>query len=59
MRKKLKYLWRIWALSLGDRASDNNREADLVAMIRTIFAIINLGTCILIGSNILYGWEVL
>ncbi len=51
--------WRLWCLSLGERASDDNWEADIVAIIRTIFAIINLGTCILIGSNILYGWEVI
>mgnify|MGYP001449530962 CR=1 FL=1 len=59
MKNFFRYAWRLWALSLGERASDDNREADMVALIRTIFAFINLGTCILIGSNILIGWEVL
>lgn len=55
----LKKAWRLWAKSLGERASDNNREADVVAIIRTIFAIFNLGTCCFITANILLGWEVL
>ena len=59
MKNKLKTIWRLWALSLGERASDDNWESDIVAIIRTIFAIINLGTCILIGSNILYGWNLI
>jgi hypothetical protein len=55
----LKKAWRLWAKSLGERASDDNREADIVAVVRTIFAIINLGTCCLIAANIHLGWEVL
>ena len=55
----LKKAWRLWAKSLGERASDDNREADIVAVVRTIFAIINLGTCCLIAVNILLGWEIL
>jgi len=56
MKKMLRKLWRIWCLSLGERASDDNLEADMVAIIRTIFAFINLGTCIFITLNILFGW---
>jgi len=55
----LKKAWRLWAKSLGERASDDNREADIVAVVRTAFAIINLGTCCFITANILVGWEVL
>ncbi len=51
--------WRLWALSLGEKANSNSCDADKVAVIRTIFAIINLGTCVLISTNILKGWGVL
>lgn len=51
--------WRIWSLSLGEKAHPNKCDADKVAIIRTIFAVINLGTCVLISTNILKGWGVL
>ena len=54
-----KKAWKLWALSLGERASKDSWESDIVALIRTVFAIINLGTCTLIATNILVGWGVL
>ena len=29
-------MWRLWAKALGEKASDNDKEADVVAIIRTI-----------------------
>lgn len=33
--KKVSYLWKIWAKSLGEKAGDSDRDADRVAIIRT------------------------
>jgi len=52
-------VWRIWALSLGEKASSDDKDADRVAFIRTVFAVINITTCILISTNILVGWYLL
>lgn len=51
-----KRTWKLWARALGEKASDNTREADKVALIRTVIVIyaITVDTFILI--NILKGW---
>lgn len=50
--------WTIWAKSLGEKVSDNDREADAVAMIRTFWWILHVFTCFMIiihnGRNL--GW---
>jgi hypothetical protein len=48
--------WRLWAKSLGEKASDDNREADTVALIRTVIVLVNFITCIFIISNIIHNW---
>lgn len=55
-KPKHKTLWRLWAKALGEKASDNNVEADAVALFRTIIAGINLVTCIFIVAGILRHW---
>lgn len=54
-----KKVWRLWALSLGERAGDNDKEADTVALIRTTLAVINVLTCFLISFNILHQWGII
>jgi hypothetical protein len=54
--KPLLIVVRIWSLSLGEKASENKIEAVGVTLLRTIFAIINLGTCIFITLNIIFSW---
>lgn len=49
-------LWRLWAKALGEKASECDREADTVAIFRTIIAGINLATCIFIVAGILRHW---
>lgn len=49
-------LWRLWAKALGEKASDCDREADTVAIFRTVIAGINLATCIFIVAGILRHW---
>ncbi len=33
----LKKCWRIWAKALGEKSGSNDREADMVAIVRTLF----------------------
>ena len=49
-------LWRLWAMSLGEKASDDSREADLVAIIRSIVVLVNFITCFVIISGVIHHW---
>ena len=48
--------WRLWAKALGEKASCNDREADKVAIIRTIIALIYLVTNIFIVAGVIRHW---
>lgn len=54
----MKKLWSIWAKTMGSKISENDREADISAIIRTIFFLLNVVTCVLIilsnGKNLGY-----
>jgi len=52
----MKRTWRIWCKTMGDKISDDAREADVAAMIRTFFWIINLITCGFIIANAIHHW---
>ena len=51
-----RYYWKLWAKSLGEKASDDPKEADIVALMRTVIVIVNFGTCFFIISGILRHW---
>ena len=52
MRLLLK-VWRIWAKALGDKSGNTDREADYVAIIRTlIFLQLIITNCFIVGGNI-------
>jgi len=53
--KRNKY-WKLWAKSLGEKASDDKKEADTVALIRTIIVLINTITCFFIIANAIHHW---
>jgi hypothetical protein len=53
----VKKLWRVWALSLGEKAGRHDREADAVAVIRTIILISYLITNIAIVANAVRHWD--
>ena len=44
-------IWRLWAKALGEKASKDNKEADKVAFIRTLFIILTLITELHIIAN--------
>ncbi len=52
----MKYYWRLWAMSLGEKASDDSREADKVAIIRSVVVLVNFITCFFIIAGNLRHW---
>jgi hypothetical protein len=56
-KKKKKSLWRVWAKALGQKASDSDRESDVVAIIRTFVFLTYLITNIAIVSNAVRHWN--
>ena len=53
----MKRLWRLWAKALGEKIGESNKEADNVALFRTIIIIQAVVTNILISINILIQWS--
>jgi|TARA_Y100000589_G_C27085307_1_gene601463 hypothetical protein len=51
----MKKFWRIWAKALGEKVGDN-READTIALIRTVIVLQAIICNILIMWNILRKW---
>lgn len=49
--KKRKTLWRLWAKSIGEKASKCDKESDKIAVIRTVIFLSYLIT----NSFIIYG----
>lgn len=45
-------IWKLWAKALGEKASKNDKEADTVAWIRTIFIVLTVITEIHIIANV-------
>jgi hypothetical protein len=50
-------LWKLWALALGEKASNHDRDADLVAVIRTIVFITYFVTNLFIISGVVRHWD--
>ena len=49
----MKTLWRIWAKALGDKSGKSDREADFIALIRTlIFVQLVITNCFIVAGNI-------
>ena len=49
-------MWKLWAKALGDKASDNNGEADRVAVIRTVIVLVYVITNFFIVAGIIRHW---
>ena len=46
-------VWRIWAKALGDKSGKSDKEADFIAIIRTlIFIQLVITNCFIIAGNI-------
>jgi len=55
--KKKKTIWRLWAKSLGEKSGKNDKEADTVALIRTVIFVTYLVTNVAIVSNAVRHWN--
>jgi len=49
--KVLCKVWRIWARTIGSKISDDDREADIAAIIRTIWVITHMVACFFIIAH--------
>ena len=49
-------MWRLWAKALGEKASQDVKEADRVAFIRTAIVSIYLITNLFIVAGIIHHW---
>jgi hypothetical protein len=49
-------MWRLWAKALGEKASPIKKEADKIAIIRTVVVLVNFITCFFIMANIIHHW---
>lgn len=45
-------MWRLWAKALGQKEGNTDKEADKIAIIRTIIVAVNFVTCLCIIANI-------
>jgi hypothetical protein len=52
----IKKIWRLWAKAVGEKASNDNKEADIVAIIRTLIIMIYVITNMFIVAGIIRHW---
>ena len=52
-----KSLWRLWAKALGEKDGRTDREADIIASIRTVILICYMVTNMAIVANALRHWN--
>ena len=55
--KKQKSMWRLWAKALGEKTGKNDKEADTIAIIRTIIFLTYLITNVAIVANAVRHWN--
>ena len=55
--KKRKTLWRIWAKALGEKAGKNDKESDLIAVIRTFILLTYFVTNLFIIAGVIRHWN--
>jgi hypothetical protein len=49
-------MWRLWAKAIGEKASENRAEADMVAVIRTVIVLSYLITNCFIIAGVVRHW---
>jgi len=50
-------MWRVWAKSLGQKASKCDKESDMIALVRTIIFTTYLVTNIFIVAGVIRHWN--
>ncbi len=54
---KRKTVWRLWALALGEKAGKHEKEADIIAFIRTVVLFSYIATNVFIVAGVIRHWE--
>jgi hypothetical protein len=49
-------MWRLWAKALGDKYGTDDKEADIIAMIRTVILMCYIITNIFIVAGVIRHW---
>jgi hypothetical protein len=49
-------MWHLWAKALGEKASNDDKEADKIAIIRTVIVLIYVITNIFIVAGVIRHW---
>ena len=57
MKKYRLIMWRLWCKALGEKATNDDREADNVAYIRTIIFVTYLITNLFIIAGVIRHWN--
>lgn len=54
----LRNVWSIWCKTIGSKITDDNRQNDIAAVIRTIWVITHMVACffIIVHNGIKIGW---
>jgi len=54
-------MWELWCKAIGEKAYEDNRRADSVAIIRTIWILLHIATCLAIILNAIanHGWNLI
>ena len=50
-------IWRLWAKALGEKATNDDRESDKIAMIRTFILVTYVVTNCFIISGVIRHWN--
>lgn len=53
----IRHFWRIWAKALGEKAGATKKEADQVALIRSIIVLSYLTTNAFIVAGVIRHWN--
>jgi len=56
LRAYVKYYWTLWVRALGEKAHPNDRQADKIAMIRTLIVVSYLVTNCFIVAGVIRHW---
>lgn len=56
-QRKEKKMWRLWAKALGEKAGTTDKEADKIALIRTLLILSTVITNIIIVAGVIKHWN--
>ena len=55
--KKKHNVWRLWCYALGEKQGKSNKEADIIAIIRTVILVSYMITNVAIVANAVRHWN--